>query len=133
MAKVTIIGNAAVITSSLKLEKIKLIEKNCPEALILKGGESGKEPIFRIGTTDGAGTISKYGAEFDGESRDGEKLATITLVFDLEGGEGDVKEYFVDAIGGALAKLNEIEAALPAVVGKVEADRAEILASITVQ
>ena len=41
--------------------------------------------------------------------------------------------YFVDAIGGPLAKLNELEAQIPAVLEKIAADKAAILESITGQ
>ena len=46
MAKITIAGDAAVVTSAMKLEDIKTIEKYRPKELVLKGGEDGKEPIF---------------------------------------------------------------------------------------
>ena len=42
MAKITIAGDAVVVTSALKLEDIKTIEKYRRNALVLKGGEDGK-------------------------------------------------------------------------------------------
>ena len=41
MAKITIAGDAAVVTSAMKLEDIKTIEKYRPKELVLKGGEDG--------------------------------------------------------------------------------------------
>ena len=58
MAKVKTMGQAIVVVSEVKLDDIKKIEKYRPEALVLKGGEDGKEEIFRIGT--GAGKINTY-------------------------------------------------------------------------
>ena len=75
MAKITIAGDAAVVTSAMKLEDIKTIEKYRPKELVLKGGEDGKEPIFAVGTTNGAGNINAFGASFGAETRDDEKLA----------------------------------------------------------
>lgn len=54
MAKIVIAGDAVVVTSAMKLEDIKTIEKYRPKELVLKGGEDGKEPIFGVGTTHGA-------------------------------------------------------------------------------
>jgi len=80
MAKIVIAGDAVVVTSALKLEDIHTIEKYRPKALVLKGGEDGKEPIFAIGTTSGAGNINEVGASFGRESHDEGKLATVTMV-----------------------------------------------------
>ena len=44
MAKIVIAGDAVVVTSAMKLEDIKTIEKYRPKELVLKGGEDGKEP-----------------------------------------------------------------------------------------
>ena len=63
MAKITIAGDAAVVTSAMKLEDIKTIEKYRPKELVLKGGEDGKEPIFAVGTTNGAGDVKDWVAD----------------------------------------------------------------------
>ena len=41
MAKIVIAGDAVVVTSAMKLEDIKTIEKYRPKELVLKGGEDG--------------------------------------------------------------------------------------------
>ena len=82
MAKIVIAGDAVVVTSAMKLEDIKTIEKYRPKELVLKGGEDGKEPIFGVGTTHGAGNINAVGASFGSETRDDDKLACITLFLD---------------------------------------------------
>ena len=131
MAKITIVGNAVVVTSSLKLEDIAKVAKYRPEALILKGGEDGKEPVFRIGVGS-CGTINKYGAEFDGETHDEEKLATITLLAEVYGDAPDIKEAVADTIGSWVVTLNQLEAQIPAVLQEIDTAKAEILANITV-
>jgi hypothetical protein len=127
MSKVSVVGNAAVITSSLKLEDIKLLEKYRPKALMLMGGEDGKEPIFRVGT--GAGTINEYGVSFDGETRDDNKLATLTIVVDTD---RDIKEALVDNIGAPVMMLNKVEKAAAEVVDEVKNERKEFMDSINV-
>lgn len=131
MAKIVIAGDAVVVKSTLKLEDIRTIEKYRPKALVLKGGEDGKEPIFAIGTTNGAGNINEVGASFGRESHDEEKLAVITM---CTGGAvaGDIKEWVADHIGSAIISLNKLEEQLPAVLAEIEAEKAAVLSNITV-
>lgn len=130
MARVTIAGDAVVITSALALEDIKAIEKYRPEELIIKGGEDGKEPVFKLGTTDGPGSIGNYGASFGRESNDGRKLATITMY--ETGIEGDAREYVADKIGAAVANLNKLEERLPLVLSEIASEKAAVMENITV-
>ena len=130
MAKIIIAGEAVVITSALKLEDIRKVEKYRPDALVLKGGEDGKEPIFRVGVCNGTGKINKYGAEFGSETHDEEKFATITLV--INGLEGDIREAVAESIGTAILNLNKLEETIPAVIAEIDAEKNAILGNITV-
>lgn len=129
-ARVTVAGDAVVVTSSMKLEDIKTIAKYRPKALTLMGGEDGKEPVFAVGITNGTGNINSVGASFGRETNDEEKLASITLM--LGGYTGDVSEYVADALGAALISLNKLEAQLPAVLEEIAAEKADVLSNITV-
>lgn len=131
MAKIVIAGDAVVVTSSLKLEEIRTVEKYRPNELVLKGGEDGKEPIFAIGVTDGCGNINEVGASFGRETHDEEKLASITMCTGA-GITGDIKEWVAERIGGAIIKLNKLEEKLPAVLEEIEAENAEVMSNITV-
>lgn len=129
MAKITIAGDAVVVTSALKLEDIKTIKKYRPGALVLMGGEDGKEPIFVLGVTNGTGSINQYGAAFGSETHDDQKLATMTLICRTE---GDIKETVADTIGAYVMTLNKLEQTLPAVLQEITAEKEQILANITV-
>lgn len=130
MAKIVIAGDAIVVTSALTLEDIRTIEKYRPKELTLKGGEDGKEPIFAIGTTTGAGNINGVGASFGRESHDDQKLATITMC--TNGVTGDVREWVADHIGTAIIYLNKLEEKLPDVLEEIADEKAEVLSNITV-
>ena len=130
MAKIVIAGEAVVVTSAIKLEDLCKVAKYRPDALVLKGGEDGKEPIFRIGVCSGTGKINKYGAEFGAETHDDAKLATITLVTDAL--EGDIREAVAEAIGASILNLNKLEETIPAVLAEIDAEKAAILGNITV-
>lgn len=130
MAKIIAVGDAAVITSSMKLEDIRLIKKYRPKALFLKGGEDGKEDIFGIDVTDGSGSVGKYGISFGKATRDDDKLAIVTV--DIADCVGDIKEYITDKYGAILVNLNKLEAQLPAILDEVAAEKAEIASNISI-
>lgn len=130
MAKITIVGDAVVITSAVKLEDIKTVAKYRPKALTLMGGEDGKEPIFRLGVTNGAGNITKYGAEFGSETHDEQKKAVMTLICSC--GDGDIKEAVADSIGAFVLNLNKLEETLPTVLVEIQQEKDKILENIDV-
>lgn len=128
MAKISIAGQAVVVTSAMALEDIKTIKKYRPEALILKGGEDGKEPIFALGI--GEGKINQVGASFNKATRDEAKLATLTMTTNFDG--EDIVAFVTDTLGGALMNLNKLEETLPAVLAEINAEKATIQQNITV-
>jgi len=131
MAKITIVGDAVVVTSAMKLEDIRTIEKYRPDALTLMGGEDNKEPVFAIGTTTcGTGNINSVGASFAGETHDDQRLATITLCGACA--TGDIKDWVADSIGRAIISLNKLEAGLTSVLSAIVAEKAKVLENITV-
>lgn len=130
MAKIVIAGDAVVITSALKLEDVKTIEKYRPDELILKGGEDGKEPIFAIGTTENSGDINEFGAAFGSATRDDGAYACITMI--ANGVAGDVKEWVADRIGRALINLNKLEEKLPAVLAEIAGEKKTVMDNISI-
>lgn len=128
MAKISIAGQAVVVTSAMALEDIKTIKKYRPKALILKGGEDGKEPIFALGI--GEGKINPVGASFNQATRDEAKLATLTMTTNFDG--EDIVAFVTDTLGGALMNLNKLEETLPAVLAEINAEKATIQQNITV-
>lgn len=129
MAKATVVGSAVVITSAAKLSDIKKVAKYRPNALVLKGGDDGKEEIFRVGVGK-KGRASAYGIEFDSESRDGSGLATLTL--GLESDIEDVRAYVADQLGSVLTNLNKIEGTWGGVIEEIDAEIGAVMGSIEV-
>lgn len=132
MAKITVAGTAVIVTSALKLDDIKLIEKYRPDALVLKGGEDGNDPVFRIATTtEGHGSINRLGVEFDSATDNEEKLAAVTVI--REGGFGEnVKATVSDAYGLAVLNLNKLERQLEGALREIAEEKAAIDRNITV-
>lgn len=129
MAHVTIAGDAVIFTSSMKLEDIKTVEKYNPKALILKGGEDGKEAIFRVATGE-CGGINKYGVTFANETR-GENggFATLTVAEEFD---GDPAEFVAEKYGCAIANLNALEQSFGQAVDGIRAARQAVIDNITV-
>lgn len=125
--KVTITGDALVVTSSLKVEDIKMLEKYSPESLNIKD-EEGND-VFSIAYKEGCPSISKYGVTFSGKSRDGKDLATITLQLPTE--VANVKEFVADLIGSANNDLKTLETELPTIIKQLGDDRKALIDSIT--
>ena len=129
MAKITIVGDAVVVTSTLKLEEYKTIEKYRPNALTLMGGEDGKEPVFHV-SVSGSGDINQYGASFVSATHDENGYATITMCACTE--SRDLKEWVADKLGAAIINLNKLEAQLPAVLDEINREKAEVMSNISV-
>lgn len=128
MAKIVIAGQAVVVTSALALEDIKKVKKYRPDALILKGGEDGKEPIFALGV--GNDGINKFGASFCQETREDEKKATLTMTTTYDGDK--IEDFVADELGAAIINLNKLEEKLPDVIAEIDAEKATIMSNISV-
>ena len=132
MAKITIAGDAVVITSSMKLTDLEKIKKYKPKALILMGGDEGKTPVFGIDVTPGsAGKVNGISVNFGKATNDQAGLASVTLVTDFPKGV-DPKDYVADTVGPVVANLNKLEDTLPAVLEEIDRDLAAIRSTITV-
>lgn len=120
-AGVEINGAAAVLTSGVKLEDWQRVEKYAPDMLKIVDEEG--EPLFRVKTGEGGGSINEYGVCFGSYTNEG-GLATVTVLLDddVEDKLGAVKEI----MGSALLDLNEIEQEVPNVLKDIAEKEAEI-------
>ena len=130
MAKIKVVGNAAVITSNLTLGDIALVKAYRPEALALKGGENGKDELFKLGiSADPYGDIDKFGATFGAANADGKAIITELYAPVSD----DVKSELADKYGAAMTSLGKMEEILPAVVEEIKAEREALITAIEVQ
>ena len=128
--KVTIVGDAVVFTSTLKLEDIKKVGKYRPEALTVKGGENGKDDLFTLVVSERCAGINEFSASFSKATKDG-GFATYTELVSCKG--DDPKEYVADKYGAALRYMNMLESSLPGVIEQIDEEKAKIMEGITVQ
>ena len=107
-AEAKVMGNACVITSTMKLEDLALVAKYRPDELKLyKDDNKEKGEIFAVALTQtSAGSLNKFGAVF-GPTTAADGSATITLLIDPD--EDDVAKMLEDKIGAGLLYLDKIE------------------------
>ena len=120
-AHVDISGASAVLVSDVTLEDWERVEKYAPEALKIVDEE--KNPLFKVATGCGGGSVNKYGVVFGTYTNDGGK-ATVTLLLDEE--VEDKTQAVKDIMGAALLDLNSIESELPAILKDIAEKEAEI-------
>ena len=133
MAKYIINGDALVIVSEKKLQDLKTLAKYAPKALSLfrEDKEFGEVEDFSVMVAPtGKGGMNINGAIFTGEARDGSGAACITIL--LPDGIADAKEYVAETYGPAMVKLDLVESQIDEALAKVAADKAAVLAKITV-
>jgi hypothetical protein len=116
--RIKIAGNAIVLTSKLKLDTIKKLEKYVPNALVLVSTEKDEETeIFRIATGK-VGSVSKYGISFATADKNGFATITTNIPEDVT----DKKEYVKDNYATILLMLKDIEAVANTTLAEFEAD-----------
>lgn len=126
--KITINGDAFVVTSSIKLSDIEVLKKTNPEALRLVD-EEGND-VFSVDYNAGRPSISQFGITFGGVSRDNAKQLTYTGT--IPAGVADAKEFVADIISPVVAYLSELEETIPDDAKSATDTRNKLLASITV-
>lgn len=131
MAKIYLAGDAVVITSALSLESIRTVKKYRPEALNLYGGKENEVLIFSILVDRGSG-VGANAIAFNAATRDEAKLATLTTMLPESAKNTDVKEYLADEYGAVITNLNKIEAAIPAVLEEITAEKAAVMSNISI-
>lgn len=132
MAKIVIAGDAIVVTSSKSLKALKTLEEYHPNALrLVETDDNGKKvEVFRVETAVSNGSINTNGATFASCTHDEAGLATITMP--IPAGIENVVDYAAKTVGKAVVLLNKVEAGVDEALTKVEAEKAEVMANITV-
>jgi hypothetical protein len=127
MSKVTIAGDAVVITSSMEAAVLKALTKFKPSAVKLVD-EKSKEELFSIGFGTSA-SETKHGVVFTGVDAEGN--ATVTLSTPTGMNAEDKLTFVRDTFGAAILNLNKLETKLAGEIQEFNAAMAEVESSIT--
>lgn len=126
---IKIVGDAAVLTSAVKMEDWEKVLKYRPEATTLKD-EDG-DTVFVVAAKDGAnGSIGRFGVIFNSTSRDANHLAQITIC--VPAGVEDVNDWAIETFAEFKSKLDKIEGAIPTVLEEINAEHREFLDNLTI-
>ena len=120
--KIKIAGNAVILTSTLKFEEIKKLEKYNRDALCLVELKNDEEhEVFRI-QTGKCSSISEYGIVFTEANAAGYATATVLL----PEGTVDKKAYIKDNFGTTMFMLSDLEDAVKTALAQIEAAYAQL-------
>lgn len=111
-----ILGAAFTLTSSIKMETIKKLQKFSPASLQLKDADK-KNVIYAIGTGKDA-AINAHGVTFNGENADGFAQATIAIPTDTANKAAFVKENYGLAMLGLVDMEAHVATELESLEGK---------------
>lgn len=133
MAKIKVAGKAIVIESAVSLKDWNAIKKYAPKYLDLLDEDKKKVFSVLLGKS-GNGGISDfkgdgYGIQFAPDSTS--EFACVTLTPDVPEGVS-VEDFVADEYGKVIMLLNKLEAAIPAALKEIEADKKKILEAITI-
>ena len=127
--KISIVGDAYVLTSEITTEQILLLEKANPAALKVIDKET-KAQKFAINHRLGNSSVTEFGITFGGTTRDDAKKATVTGT--LPTGTADAKAYVADKLGAAVVYLKQLEETVPVEAKKIADARKSLIESISV-
>lgn len=76
MANIKVIGDAMIVTSAIKMEDIKLLQRLDPDSLVAR--DKDDEPVYAV-FTGNSGFMENTGIRFTGTDRNGFATTTILL------------------------------------------------------
>lgn len=123
MAKITVAGNALVITSKYSREEIKNVEKHAPQALTLL--DEKKTPYFKL-SQNGDGKVNKYGVSLNKTSNNGKACTTIIIDQNEALTRDWVAEEYSVLVNNMKKVEDQIEEAMLAVREQIETARTSI-------
>lgn len=127
MSQVKIMGECAVLTSTLKLEDIAKLQQIAPEKTSIVD-EKG-EVVYSI-KASGAANISKYGIAFSNANTEGFATATIPLAAGIV--PEDRAEFVAKYFESQIVLLNQYEPEFQARIEATLADHAAFIAAVEV-
>lgn len=128
-ANISVLGEAAVLTSLFKLEDLQTILKYKPSALTIVDKET-KEELFRVGIAKtGLGSANQYGISF-APVPDNRGYAQVTVT--LPENHGDVVDYLEDTYGTAMVNLKTLENTYYSILGEIRTERDAVRSAIII-
>lgn len=121
----------AFVETTLKVADLELVKKYDPAALVIKGGEDGKQPVFFANVVkNGNGMIDGESVEFIAAA-DGTATVTIADAPAAAKASADaMKEYLADLVGPVSCHIAKLEETVPAAAEAVRGTRKAVMDAI---
>lgn len=130
MSKIIITGSAIVLKSGLELATLKKLAKYQPGAMEMR--DEKDRLVFKVAVAgEGEGSVSEKAIYFAPVTHDADGLATVTM--SIPASVHDAKDYVADLLGSVYPKLEALELSMIDASDEVDAAKAQMLESITVQ
>ncbi len=131
--QIQIVANTFVVTSAIKVEDIKLLQKYNPNGLAITTKEGDIErDVFRIAYEEGKDTVSGFGMVFGGTSRGTEGFATFTGTLETGLSDDKAKDYVAEKLGGVIGYVKTLETSVPRAAKAIRDAKADLVSKISV-
>ena len=129
MSQIKILGESAVITSTLKAEGLETLKKFKQEHLTILNDR--KEVVYAVGMAQGGrGSVTDYGITFNNRDAEGFAQVTITLPDGIAAEER--ANYVAEKLGNSVTRLNGVEEIIQERIDEVIAAQTAMVESIQV-
>lgn len=130
MAKIKVMGDAAILTSAIAASVLKDLKKYKPQALKLIDAET-KDELFAVCILEGGNaSASKFGVTYTSSDAEGKATATFTIPSNLS---AEAKQKYVkDTFGQVILNINKIESAIQDAAADLVAEFETIDAAIEI-
>lgn len=131
--KTKIVGQAAVITSELKVEQIKKLARYNPKALrVIEGSGKDATEKFMVGFSEGAsGAASKCGITFNATTTDGFAQVTLPIPGNVEADKRAA--WAEDSLGMVAFNLRIVEEQAASALADVDGKLAAFTSNLVVE
>lgn len=129
MSQIKILGESAVITSTLKAEGLETLKKFKQEHLTILNDR--EEVVYAVGMAQGGrGSVTDYGITFNNRDAEGFAQVTITLPDGIAAEER--ANYVAEKFGNSVTRLNGVEEIIQERIDGVVAAQTAMVESIQV-
>lgn len=131
MSKVTVAGSSVVLTSSMKLNDIKKLNRYAPKALQVIDAET-KDVEFAVSVSYCEESLSVYGISFAAANAAGFAQITLAEVVSASATNEEKIKGTTDKLGKALFNLGIVEANAEKALADIDAMLGKVTESISV-
>ena len=126
MVSIKVLGEVLVITSAIKAEDIKLLQKTNPRKLVLVENDEGKKSdVYAVSFKEDDSSFGMYGMVFGKANSDGYAQCTVHIA-----GTVDVNKFITDNLTTGISHLEQLEFQVNENAEYIRANNAAVLSRV---